>query len=163
MPLGTPCMPLPVTVSIPPGAKVPPAASEPLIRAAVVKVTDPRLAPEHAGEQGPPVTVVNTEAGLRVIVVRLEFAANVPLLKLKVVKLLAVASSDKPITRTVTANILGYVIGCLPAPSPPISSRLRPESEAKELGPVQVKALEDYTVDFQQKIRYLLYFSTWCA
>src|SRR5215813_2496174 len=110
MPLGTPCMPLPVTVSIPPGAKVPPAASEPLIRAAVVKVTDPRLAPEHAGEQGPPVTVVNTEAGLRVIVVRLEFAANVPLLKLKVVKLLAVASSDKPITRTVTANILGYVM-----------------------------------------------------
>jgi len=49
-----------------------------LIRAPVVKVTDPRLLPEHAGEQGPPVTRVKTEAGLSVIVVRLVFAANVP-------------------------------------------------------------------------------------
>jgi hypothetical protein len=153
-------MPLPVTVSIPPGAKVPPAASEPLIRAAVVKVTDPRLAPEHAGEQGPPVTVVNTEAGLRVIVVRLEFAANVPLLKLKVVKLLAVASSDKPITRTVTANILGYAIGLASSTVTAHFVTLRPESEAEELGPVQVQTLRPYTADFQQKIRYLLYCTT---
>src|SRR5215469_3545357 len=111
MPLGTPCVPLPVTVRIPPGAKVPPAASEPLIRAAVVKVTDPRLLPEHTGEQGGPETVLNTEEGLRVIVVRVVFAASVPKSKLKVVTLLALASSDRPITRTATANNLGYAIG----------------------------------------------------
>jgi hypothetical protein len=103
-------MPLPVTVSIPPGAKLPPDASEPIIRAAVVKVTDPRLLPEHSAKQGPPRTVVNTEAGLSVIVVRVEFAVNIPKWKPKVVTLLAVASSDRPITRTATANILGDVI-----------------------------------------------------
>jgi hypothetical protein len=102
-------VPLPITVSNPPAPKLPPAASEPLVRAAVVMVTDPRLVPEHIGEQGGPLTTINVEAGLSEIVVRLAFAANVPLSMVKVV-LVAVASSARVITRTVTANILGYVV-----------------------------------------------------
>jgi hypothetical protein len=44
-PLGTPPLPFPVMVKVPPAARVPPFCASPLVKAPVVKLTDPKFAP----------------------------------------------------------------------------------------------------------------------
>src|SRR6185369_15628240 len=110
VPLGIPFMPLPVIVNEPPAANVPPIANEPLLRAPVVKVTEPKLEPVMSPPPLSPLTATRTDPDSES---PLFVPLNVPPLLVKSTPLLAKAAIGSANAKTASKISFLPIVYCL--------------------------------------------------